>query len=562
MTLITRLDAWGAGWRGPVLAALLALIAGLPGLSSLPPLDRDEARFAEASAQMLESDDFVTPHFQDAPRFKKPVGIYWLQALAVGTTSSLEDRAIWAYRLPSLLGAMLAAAACAWGAAAFLRPGGALLAGGLLATGFLLSTEADIAATDGLLCGAVTLAMAALGRMYLAARDGRTPTRAVKVLFWAAFATTVLIKGPVGPMVVGLTLLSLCVWDRKIVWLKDLGWGWGLILTALVVGPWAMAITVATDGAFWGAAVGGDLAPKLVGDQEGHGAPPGFYLALAPLLLFPASMLLPAGLTVGWRARAEPAVRFALCWLLPAWLVFELIPTKLVHYTLPLYGALAWLMARALSEPIARTSRAMGAGLIVVAGVAFAGAVPAALHALKYSSDAATAWGLLAGGLFLLAGVGGAVLFWRERTLPAMMVAGAAAVSAHAVLIGALAPSLQPLWLSSRVARALVLTGLSPRQGVVPGPVTVAGFEEPSLVFLLGADTVLGNADDAADAVVDGRPAIVEARQDAAFQASLKARARTSTPAGSVAGLDYSNNQRDVLTLYRPANRLNTKGAP
>ena len=302
MTLITRLDAWGAGWRGPVLAALLALIAGLPGLLSLPPLDRDEARFAETSAQMLESDDFVTPHFQDAPRFKKPVGIYWLQALAVGTTSSLEDRAIWAYRLPSLLGAMLAAAACVWGAAAFLRPGAALLAGGLLATGFLLSTEADIAATDGLLCGAVTLAMAALGRMYLAARDGRTPTRAVKVLFWAAFATTVLIKGPVGPMVVGLTLLSLCVWDRKIVWLKDLGWGWGLILTALVVGPWAMAITVATDGAFWGAAVGGDLAPKLVGDQEGHGAPPGFYLALAPLLLFPASMLLPAGLTVGWRA--------------------------------------------------------------------------------------------------------------------------------------------------------------------------------------------------------------------------------------------------------------------
>ena len=593
MTLTTRLDAWGAGWRGPLLAAFLALVAGLPGLTALPPLDRDEARFAEASAQMLESGDFVAPHFQDAPRFKKPVGIYWLQALAVTTTSSLEDRAIWAYRLPSLLGAMLAAAACAWGAAAFLRPGQALLAGGLLATGFLLSTEADIAATDGLLCGAVTLAMAALARMYLTAGaspvqtessergqfalesevrsliqrprlsranasgsgDGRTPARAVKALFWVAFAVAVLVKGPVGPMVIGLTLISLCVWDRKIGWLRDLGWGWGLILTALVVGPWAMAITVATDGAFWGAAVGGDLAPKLVGDQEGHGAPPGFYLALAPLLLFPAAILLPAGLTVGWRARAEPAVRFAVCWLVPTWLVFELIPTKLVHYTLPLYGALAWLMARALSAPIARTPRAIGAGLNLAAGVAFAGAIPAALQALKYSSDAATAWAVLAGGLFLLAGAGGAVLFWRERTLPALMVAGAGAVAAHAVLIGALAPSLQPLWLSSRAARALVLAGLSPRQGVVPGPVTVAGFEEPSLVFLLGADTVLGNADDAADAVVDGRPAIVEARQEAAFQAALKARLRTSTPAGAVAGLDYSNNQRDVLTLYRPASR-------
>ena len=562
MTLATRLDAWGAGWRGPLLAALMALIAGLPGLSALPPLDRDEARFAQASAQMLESGDFVTPRFQDTPRFKKPVGVYWLQALAVSATSSLEDRAIWAYRLPSLLGAMIAAAACTWGAAAFLRPGQALLAGGLLATGFLLSTEADIAATDGLLCGAVTLAMAALGRIYLAARGGPAAKRWVKAVFWAAFAVTVLVKGPVGPMVVGLTLISLCVWDRKVAWLKDLGWAWGLILTALVVGPWAMAITVASDGAFWGAAVGGDLAPKLVGGQEGHGAPPGFYLALAPLLLFPACLLLPAGLTVGWRARAEPAVRFAVCWLVPAWLVFELIPTKLVHYTLPLYGAVAWLMARALAEPIPRTPRAVGAVLILVAGAAFAGAIPAALNTLGDWRGAATGWAVLAGGLFMLAGGGGALLLWRERTLAALLTAGAAAVAAHGVLIGALAPSVQPLWLSSRLAQALVRAGLSPRQGVVAGPVTVAGYEEPSLVFLLGADTVLGTADDAADAVADGRPAIVEARQAAAFQTALKARLRTSMPAGSVAGLDYSNNRRDILTLYRPANSVGAKGAP
>ena len=77
--------------------------------------------------------------------------------------------------------------------------------------------------------------------------------------------------------------------------------------------------------------------------KERHGGLPGYYTVLAPLLLFPATLALPAGLVAAWRYRAEPAVRFALCWLIPTWIVFEAVPTKLPHYTLPAYGALAWL---------------------------------------------------------------------------------------------------------------------------------------------------------------------------------------------------------------------------
>ena len=108
MSIAERLDGWGRGVRAPLLAALLALIAGLPGVLAVPPIDRDESRFAEASAQMLETGDFTTIRFQDQPRFKKPVGIYWLQAVAVAVASHVEDRRIWPYRLPSLAGAMRA----------------------------------------------------------------------------------------------------------------------------------------------------------------------------------------------------------------------------------------------------------------------------------------------------------------------------------------------------------------------------------------------------------------------------------------------------------------------
>lgn len=552
----TVFDRWGRGWRGPLLAALLALIAGLPGVIGLPPLDRDESRFAEATAQMLETGDFVSPRFQEAPRFKKPVGLYWLQALAVKSVSQVEDRAIWAYRIPSLLGAMLAAAACAWGAAALLSPGSALLAGSLLGSSFMLSMEASIASTDAVLCGAITLAMSALSRVYLAAHGGPRAGRLVKAAFWAALALSILVKGPIGPMVVGLALISLCIWDRRVSWLGRLGWGWGLIGLAAALGPWALAITVATDGAFWGAALGGDLAPKLAGEAEGHGAPPGYYLLLAPVLLFPATLLLPAGLVAAWRARSEPAIRFTLCWLIPGWLVFEATPTKLIHYTLPLYGALTWLMARAL-EPVdddapaaGRVSRAIGAGLTAIIGVAFAVAGPVAMA--KIGDFSAVPWAVLAALLFLAASAAGALMLWRGQPARGAAAAMGLAALAHGVLAGAVVPGLHPLWLSSGVARALTVAGASPWQGVVPGPVTVAGYAEPSLVFLLGADTELGHAGEAAAALAEGRPAIVEGREDTAFRAALARNGAAARPAGSVSGLDYSKGRADILRLYLP----------
>jgi 4-amino-4-deoxy-L-arabinose transferase-like glycosyltransferase len=148
MTQETRLDSLARGWRGPLLAALIAMVAGLPGLIALPALDRDESLFAQATTQMLETGDFVSIRYQDHPRDKKPVAINWLQAASVRLLSAPEQRRIWAYRIPSLLGAMLAAAALAWGAARFFGAGTGLAAGAILASSFLLSSEASIAKTD------------------------------------------------------------------------------------------------------------------------------------------------------------------------------------------------------------------------------------------------------------------------------------------------------------------------------------------------------------------------------------------------------------------------------
>ena len=548
MTLDEPIARLSRGWRGPALAALIAFLAGLPGLLAVPPLDRDESRFAQATAQMLESHDFVVIRYQDEPRFKKPVGIHWLQAASVALVSDPEARAIWAYRIPSLLGAMLAAAACAWGAAAFFGAEAGLFAGALLGATLLLSTEAMIAKTDAVLCGTTTLAMAALARLYAAARDGPPAPRSAVWLFWIALGVATLVKGPVGPMVAALAIIVLAVLDRRPAWLVRMKWWWGLIVVAVIVGPWAGAVTVRTDGAFWSAAVGGDLAPKLAGGQETHGAPPGYHTLLAPLLTFPMTLMLPAAAVAAWRRRREPGVRFALAWLLPAWAVFEAMPTKLVHYPLPTYGAIAWLAAAALVQPMGPRVRWTGAVLGGLFGLLLAAA---SFYLVRTYGDATDIPAAALAALFLAAaGLAGAWLIARDRPREAVIAAVACGVIGHGILLAGLAPRLLPLWLSARTEAAMERARLLPRQGIADAPVAVAGYAEPSLVFALGTATELDTPEEAAQAITENRPAVVESRQDPAFRRALRAAGAEALAVARLTGLDYSNGERMTLTIY------------
>ena len=549
-----NLDQYIAGWRGPLLAALVALIAGLPGLMLLPPLDRDESRFAQATAQMLESGDYVDIRFQDEPRWKKPVGIYWMQAVAVAATSEVESRSIGPYRLPSLLGAMLAAWACAWAGAALFGARAGFLAGAMLGATFLLSSEAGIAKTDAMLCGAVTLAMAGLARLYVASRAaplvrGDPAQRPFKLMFWLGIGLSILIKGPIGLLVVAPAILMLCLWDRKWAWVKRLGWGWGLPLTALIVGPWAIAITIATDGGFWREAIGGDLAPKIAGAHESHGGFPGMYLVLAPLLFFPATVMLPAALSTAWHRRAEPAVRFLVCWLVPFWVIFEIAPTKLWHYTLPTFGALALLAAAALTQLIGRVSRVAGAGLGVLAAVMICAITLYGLSA--FGTSTAQTWAALTVVTALAAAAVGGFLLLNRAAVTGLLIAMGFGIVAHAALAGTIR-QLRPLAIAPQLTRALEAANLHPRQGRAPGPIAITGFHEPSFVFLTGRETQLTDAEGAARALAEGRPAIVEDRDAEAFRLASGRQGAVGRAVGVVTGHNYSSGDDVRLTLYAP----------
>ena len=75
--------AVGSHSRAALFLVVVALLAFVPGFFQIPPVDRDEARFAQATKQMVESGDYIDIRFQGEGRYKKPVGIYWLQSAVV-----------------------------------------------------------------------------------------------------------------------------------------------------------------------------------------------------------------------------------------------------------------------------------------------------------------------------------------------------------------------------------------------------------------------------------------------------------------------------------------------
>ena len=564
------IDRLARGWRAYALVALIGLCAGLPGIFRVPPLDRDESRFAQATAQMLERNDYVRIAVQDVPRNKKPIGIHWLQSASVAVFSSPEARAIWAYRLPSLAGAILAALACFWGGSVLVGRRAALIGAALLAASALLSTEAMIAKTDAALCGFTALALAALARVRaaysLAGRNPEARRLGLKglvsksdaaampaLVFWGAIAGGVLIKGPITPMVAGLCLLMLFFWERRARWMKPLAHPSGPIIAALIVLPWFIAIGQATNGQFFKEAVGGDMGRKVVSGDEGHDGPFGMHLLLLPILSFPIAVGLPAAARLFWRAIRAPrgdsdvdGYRFLIAWAAPTWLVFELLPTKLVHYPLPAYPALALLAGAGLTQLYAQNWKALrwgGAALFLLAGAVLT-ALCAYLSMYAPGGEAAgmrraVQTALVVGGLMAIPLV---VFAFARRPALGLSAALAAAFIFVFSARERILPESRVLFISQDASDALWRQNLHPRQHADGPRLIVVGYEEPSFIFLTRTDTLFARGNDAPRAATPGQAMIVEARERRTLEQSLAVRGWVFAPSGpAVAGLNYSN---------------------
>lgn len=504
---VLRLVDWAAPslWRRALLTLAVALAVTLPGTTTLPVTDRDEARFAQATKQMMESGDYVDIRFQDRPRWKKPAGIYWLQAGAATAFGGVEAP-IGAYRIPSILGVILAAFGTAWAASRLFGAHVAVLAGPMMAATILAAAEATIAKTDAMLLGMAALALGALAWAHRARIAGdRAPQGwSVPLLFWVAVSAAILLKGPILPAILGLALLGLWLWRRErppLAALKPLP---GLALTLLLCAPWLVAIFLVSEGRFFAESVGRDLLGKVAEGQEKHWGPPGLYTLLVWITFWPWAAALPMALPWIWRERRSVRMALLIAWVVPFWLVLEAVPTKLPHYVLPLYPALAIAVAAwALSSPPEPRPWQRRAAAVLVA-------LPPALLVLGLL---ALPWvlgtGLLVDALVLaLAGLlaalvgAGAALAHRP---PALLGAGLlSAVAVYPAILTETLPRLETVFPSERIAEMA-----APWQPCASAPLLSAGYREPSLVFHAGTGTRLATPQEAARALETEAEALV-----------------------------------------------------
>jgi 4-amino-4-deoxy-L-arabinose transferase-like glycosyltransferase len=229
---------------------------------------------------MVETGDYVRIKLGEVERNKKPVGIHWAQAATVHGLEAVgipARGAIWAYRLPSLIGALLAVLATCYLGRALVGRRAAFLAAVMLAPCMVLVVETHIAKTDAALLASITAAMLLMGRAYLAPAQ----FSAKQALgFWLALGAGVLLKGPIAPMVPFLAGITLLVMDRRAPWFGALRPLWGLPLMIACAAPWFIAIGIATEGRFFTEAIGDDMLSKVGSGEESHWGPPGFYTLL------------------------------------------------------------------------------------------------------------------------------------------------------------------------------------------------------------------------------------------------------------------------------------------
>ena len=330
--------------RNSVLLFLGCLVFHIAGTWSLPLIDRDEPRFAEASREMLQRHDYVIPYFNNQYRFDKPPLTYWCQAASFRVFGESD----FAARFPTALAAALVSSLLfAW--ATRLR---GERAGWWAAIVFTLALQTFLhgkaAVADMWLVLFFTLAHWSAWELF----NANSYRQKWWWIFYISLALGFLAKGPVAW--IPLATVGFARWSYKA---EDFNARfrlfWGIPLTLAIVGAWGVPALMRTNGDFFRVGIMHHVIGRSLAPMEGHGASsPGMYFALLPFYFvtlfvsfFPWSTRLPA-LWSDLRTNRDATDRFLLTGTLLIFGIFTLVKTKLPHYTLPAFPLIALLLAR------------------------------------------------------------------------------------------------------------------------------------------------------------------------------------------------------------------------
>jgi 4-amino-4-deoxy-L-arabinose transferase-like glycosyltransferase len=435
-----------------VLLGLLCGFTFFAGLGRPAISDSDEAFYAEAGREMVESGDWLTPHYNYEHRLQKPILFYWLVSAGYVSAGVREAAA----RFPAALAGLGLVLVTYFCTRRWYDPATAVLAGAIVATSFGYFAIARLALPDLPLAFFITLAIWACIESYRTSSLADPGARGLQALLGArrrwlivgafALAMGFLTKGPVALVLPALVVLPVLGWQR---WGADASppprFGFGDLalaggVFALLAVPWYLAMTRVHGLEYLHGFFIGENVERFATDRFNRPRPIWFYLPIVLGGMLPWSPLLLLWLKPSWewmrreRGISQVAGRLVLWAALPL-VFFSLSIGKQPRYILPILPPLAILLARAIHERLAPRTALPSSGRdgLLVASGGIAGGLLVCLGLLLYRArpllvpmDAT--WPLLSAAMIAMAGlvVIAAALAGRARQLPLVLaLAGA-----------------------------------------------------------------------------------------------------------------------------------------
>jgi len=310
---------------------------------SLPLIDRDEPRFAEASREMRQSGDFLLPRLNGEYRFDKPPLIYWCQVLAYDILGEND----FAARLPSVIFAALTGVTTLIFSSRIFGPRIGLWSGILFATSLQVFIHSRAAVADmPLVFFFLTATWADWERL-------RKPDSAFwRWTFYLSLGLGFLAKGPVALLPVFFAPIQSFL-NHSSYRFRFRSAIQGVLIVLVVIGLWGVPALIATHGEYLKIGIGRHVFLRSLQPMESHGVAGiwgymlflPYYLVVTFFSFFPWCLFLPGCVKRLW-AHREPDENYLVGPILIVFLVFTLIQTKLPHYVLPAYPMLAMLTAR------------------------------------------------------------------------------------------------------------------------------------------------------------------------------------------------------------------------
>lgn len=460
------------GWW---LLLLLTAMLYLPGTGTLPLMDRDEPRFAQATVEMMQRGTWSVPYFNGEYRFDKPPLTYWwiqLHDALLGITElSARLHSVAATYLTALIVCGMA------GRISNSRRDG-LVAGLLWLTSLQVLIHGRLCVADMPMVLCVTLACRALLELVVLAKT--KPPALWWWAFWLALGLGFLAKGPIAWLVPGLTLVlwRFVLWRKPAAW-QHLGLLPGLALMMAPVAAWGIPALIETQGLFWQVGMGRHVVQRGVEVLNGRKFIPGFYLITTWLSLFPwLFFVMPVWRMLRHEWTSERAFLVA-CFLVPQG-VFFFYATQLPHYVMPGYPAFIVLLALAWRGNASNATKPLPKlalyGVSTLSGLMITAAVMVWMTSIA-NPDLRDLIRSASSLLVAVFGLGGcsALCAWRGRA-PSCWAAPLAASLALTVSLTSFSQNLRETSVTLRAAKPLNALPSDARM-------LASGYDEPSLVF-------------------------------------------------------------------------------